>query len=92
MSGDARETGRTTEQMRAAPQGALYVWVNGALHYPAKLAGTLGRNDLTVVSPGSVDRAIAGTRRPVVLDHAARLPTDVRRRVEIHNALVEARR
>lgn len=30
--------GTTTQQMREAPDGAFYVWSNGRLYYPERLA------------------------------------------------------
>ena len=43
-----RQTGRTTRQMLAAPQGATFVWRNSRLSYPRQLASDLGRNDLII--------------------------------------------
>ena len=43
-----RGTGRTTEQMEAAPKGAVFVWVNSYLSYPKHLAVSLGRQDLLI--------------------------------------------
>lgn len=44
-----RQTGRTTKQMLAAPQNAVYVWCNDWMKYPHKLAMSIGRGDLRVV-------------------------------------------
>jgi hypothetical protein len=65
-----------SDARRAA--GAVYIWVNNQLQYPRSLAKTLGREDLTVVSPGWLDsyqwRGMELTG--VLLDHAARLKGD----------------
>ncbi len=69
-----RGTGATTRQMRAAPQGALFVWVNSNLSYPRNLAADIGRADLRIVSPEGLQPSLYGRRFPaVVIDHAARL-------------------
>ena len=67
-----RGTGHTTEQMRAAAQGAYFVWCNGAIGYPINLSRALGRNDLRIVS---LNWLCAGFWRGLnpdqfVLDHA----------------------
>jgi hypothetical protein len=66
-----RGSGRTSRQMRSAPPGAVYV-VPGLVEYGQRLARHLDRGDLIVlpVSFESVFRAVVGTRRQVVLDHA----------------------
>lgn len=71
-----RATGTTSRQMKAAPQGAVYVWCNDAFWYPKSLARHLGRGDLEVVSPGWLlyphnwkGRRFSG----IVLDHAVEL-------------------
>lgn len=67
-----RQSGRTTRQMQAAPQGATFVWCNNRYWYPRDLARRLGRGDLHVVPldwlayPRNLRRGGA-----VVLDHAA---------------------
>lgn len=72
-----RREGWTTAAMRAAPDGAVYVWVNSHLAYPRALARSLGRTDLLVVSPGWVRASnLQGRRVPIVVDHAARLTGD----------------
>lgn len=70
-----RRSGSTTSQLKNAPLGAAFVWVNGDLHYPRKLAESLGRKDLRMFSPGSVGNgALRGLRLPaVIVDHAADL-------------------
>lgn len=71
----ARGDGKTTRQMRAAPNGALFVWVNSALHYPRTLAIRLERTDLEIVSPFDLehDRMRGKTWPAIVIDHAADL-------------------
>lgn len=73
-----RQTGRTTRQMQAAPQGAVFVWCNSRVEYPIALAKELGREDL-VVQPMSwlEPRNVMGrTLSGLVLDHAAPLLSD----------------
>lgn len=73
MSHKNRGTGRTTQQMHAAPLGAVFVWCNGHVSYPQALAKKLGRTDLVVrplswLEPLNVmGRDLQG----VTLDHAA---------------------
>ena len=68
-----RGSGRTTEQMRAAPHGAVYVWVNGSTQYPTFLARHLGRDDLRIISPDQFAQEARSLRAWVVIDHAAAL-------------------
>ena len=72
---DGRGTGRTTQQMNAAPRGAVFVWCNSHTHYPIELAKMLGRVDL-VVRPLSwleLPCVMGQTFSGVVVDHAAML-------------------
>jgi hypothetical protein len=69
-----RQSGTTSQQMREAADGAVYVWCNTRLAYPINLAAHLGRN-LTIVRPswllkarGRIDAHI-----DIVVDHAAQL-------------------
>lgn len=73
-----RQTGRTTRQMKSAPQGAVFVWRNGQIEYPIALAKKIGREDL-VVKPMSwlEPRNVMGRTLPgLVLDHAAPMLSD----------------
>ena len=73
MNETERGTGRTTEQMRTAPANAVFIWCNGVIDYPRRLARFLGRPDLMVVSPAAATdwRSYPHFyKRPVVLDHA----------------------
>lgn len=67
-----RQTGRTTQQLENAPQGAIFVWCNGNLRYPQDLAQWLGRTDIKIKPFRWLDehnvRGLRGTK--VVLDHA----------------------
>lgn len=66
-----RGTGITTQQLREAPEGAVFVWCNHHISYPRDLAAKLGRRDLRI-EPSSFfegDRW-RGLRGPVVVDHA----------------------
>lgn len=68
-----RQIGHTTQQMKDAPKGAVFVWCNSRIDYPLNLAKTLGRDDL-VVRPLSwlEPRNVMGRNFPgVILDHAA---------------------
>ena len=67
----ARQTGRTTRQMKAAPNESTYIWCNQHTDYPKRLARSLGRLDLRIVGPGELmaDR-VRGRREKVVIDHA----------------------
>jgi hypothetical protein len=70
---DNRQTGRTTQQIKNAVFGAVFVWVNSDIKYPTALAAKLGRHDLEVrplswLKPQNVrGRRFSG----VVVDHAA---------------------
>jgi len=72
-----RQSGWTSQQMREAPQGAVYVWCNAHLDYPRDLARHLRREDLVIVAPHQIEwpeTTRYRTRRSgIVLDHAARL-------------------
>ena len=78
MNESLRQTGRTTEQMKTAPKGAIYVWCNNRLHYPHALAHHLGRSDLIIISAARFRYMsdINGIRSgyPVVRDHASLSP------------------
>jgi hypothetical protein len=66
-----RGFGRTSRQIRSAPSGAVYVFP-GRADYAQRLAGHLDRADLIIVPVAfeSVFRAVVGTRRQIVFDHA----------------------
>ena len=70
-----RQTGETTRQMEAAPQGAVFVWCNRHLDYPGALAKKLGRSDLEIVGPSWLDGNAWRARRlsGLIVDHAADL-------------------
>jgi hypothetical protein len=89
---NGRRAGRTTAAMLAAPQGAFYIWPNGELVYPMKLARELGREDLKIKSPEwlRADR-LAGQRKPIALDHATQLSAEVFEFVKDYNALCTPR-
>jgi hypothetical protein len=74
MTHDAlRGTGRTTDQIRAAPQGALFIWCGHDTHYPRMLAQREGRQDLLIVSRSALstnsERHRGAEYPAVVLDH-----------------------
>jgi hypothetical protein len=59
--------------MMEAPHGAIYVWLNGRLDYPRRLADHIGRRDLVIVSAGSVRlETVIGKMVVMVVDHATR--------------------
>ena len=68
-----RGAGKTTEQMKAAPVGAVFVWCNDRIEYARRLAHFLSRPDLKI-KPRSWVRGGGwqGLRAAVVVDHAAR--------------------
>lgn len=70
----APQSGRTSAQMRNAPESAVFVWCNGHFYYPKMLARQLGRSDLIIISPDELaeGRVVRG-RKHIVIDHAAEL-------------------
>jgi hypothetical protein len=69
-----RGTGRTSRQLQAAPQGAVFVWCNDHLGYVRGLVRASGRQDLTIVGLSALDDdRLRGRKYQVVVDHAARL-------------------
>lgn len=74
-------SGRTSQQMLAAPPRAVFVCCNEQLIYPRQLAGRLRRKDLRIVGPSWLEDEgwRGGDFSAVVLDHALRL-TDGQRR------------
>ena len=73
-----RGVGNTTRQMQAAPQKAVFIWLNHRTHYPRDLAREIGRDDLEIVSPDWLsDRRWAGRELSgIILDHAAALTNE----------------
>jgi hypothetical protein len=71
-----RGRGKTSQQMKEAPHGAVFVWCTGDLYYPKMLARHLGREDLKVKSFSWLQREEMYNLKPeivVVVDHATRL-------------------
>lgn len=67
-----RGTGRTTKQIKDAPQGAVFVCPPCAVDYIRRLAEHLGRTDLRIERPDYFIRGRwLGLRFHVVVDHAA---------------------
>jgi hypothetical protein len=82
-----RGSGRTTRQMQEAPYRAYYIWVNGYLSYPKNLAAHLGRQDLKIMSPGSINRGrnlLGIPRSRIVIDHATVLDGDTIDFIQYH--------
>jgi hypothetical protein len=68
-----RQTGRTTNQMKEAPEGAIFIWVNAVLSYPKSLSKSLGREDLIIYSSKDLiynNGKLNSINRPIILDHA----------------------
>jgi hypothetical protein len=73
-----RGDGTTTNQMKAAPIGAIYIWYHPHRDYAIALAKKCGREDLKIVDP---DWLIRGEWRGLALpaieiDHATVLTKD----------------
>ena len=72
MMEERRQSGRTTQQMLAAPEGAIYVWTNSRVTYPTDLSHHLKRSDLRIVPASwlAFTGNVEGGTEKVVLDHA----------------------
>lgn len=72
MIAGGRGSGRTRAQMERLPQGAVFVWCDGRLDYPKRLAESIGRTDLRIVSPGWISGDMHRGRRitGIAIDHA----------------------
>jgi hypothetical protein len=71
-----RGTGRTSQQLKFAPQGAIFIWCNDRLDYPKCLIGRhwINRPDIKIVAPSWLDDGWRGQRfTGIVIDHAAQL-------------------
>lgn len=70
-----RGSGSTTKQIKNAPLGAIYVWLNNDLHYPRRIAEEQKRTDIKFVGPNWLDKqgfrglSLSG----LILDHATHL-------------------
>jgi len=75
MNDEFRGTGTTTRQMKAAPHGAVYIWVHRAsMAYAKDLAESIGRNDLLIVSKSWLEHGWQGRDfSAIVIDHATSL-------------------
>lgn len=81
-----RGTGRTTRQMKEAPQGAIFIWCAEGLAYPRGLAEKAGRRDLRIEPLSRVRLTpewLRGTNRPIVVDHEAMVRMTARQWHEI---------
>ncbi len=66
-----RGTGRTANQMLAAPQKAVFVWVSlGSIDYARDLAHHIGRDDLEIIAPEQVGYLRGRDLSGIVFDHA----------------------
>lgn len=70
-----RGTGRTWNQIKNAPQGAVFVWCSHDTRHPTRLAKMAGRADLIIKPSSWLDwRNVVGLTIPdVVIDHATRI-------------------
>lgn len=79
---DERGKGHTSEQMREAPRGALFIWCTVDVRYPKALARHLGRSDLEIVSPSILSEGayrLRGRRLSgIIVDHAGQPNADER--------------
>lgn len=66
-------TGGTSKLMKEAPYGAFFVIPHmQSMAYMYRLANSLGRSDLILISAMQImPRKIEGSRQPVVVDHSA---------------------
>ena len=92
-----RQSGRTTDQMKMAPKGAVYVWLNNNLNYPRRLSETLGRRDLEIVAPSwllNQKEKLLGTKTypEMIYDHAIEMRDFSMRHWEGVDALIEHKR
>lgn len=82
-----RGTGRTTRQLREAPQNSIYIWFNLNLHYVRKLAQHLGRNDIKVMTQDDIGYGrLNGLNVPILVDHAVRLTMQESQEINVRNA------
>jgi len=88
---EERGTGRTTEQMKNAKIGALFISLDGIGFYLRELAKKLGREDLIFKSPQVLTFGrLQGHRYPeIVLDHAVNL--NDKQYAELDHARIYAR-
>ena len=77
---EERGTGKTTKQMKEAPERSIYVWPNQDRGYAKGLAQTLGRGDLHIKSMYEISRGTHALRgiNSVVLDHAVMNARDIK--------------
>lgn len=68
-----RKSGRTSDQMRSAPIGAVFIWCTNHTHYPLALARHVGRTDLRIMPIRVLNsKALNGVALTgIILDHAA---------------------
>lgn len=79
----SRNTGQTSRQILDAPRGAIFVWLNSHIDYPKQLARYLGRNDVEIISPMTLESWF-GKRAHFVVDHAACLTTKQLDRIMVY--------
>lgn len=84
-----RGTGRTTNQLKALPEGGVFIWLHGDLFYPKQLCYFLKREDIKVVSPEWVmgDSWLGQEFTGVDVDHAFSLFYTAQFRCEFYERL-----
>lgn len=67
-----RGTGQTTKQIKEAPLQALYIWpVTNSLSYVKRLAESLNRKDLQIISLDRLTPNLRGINiTGIIIDHA----------------------
>ncbi len=79
MKTDNQQTGKTSQQMKHAAKGAVYIWPNSFMDYPKDLAKFLGRTDLDITFPSVFLNKYRGKKiSGVVVDHATQLSQEQR--------------
>lgn len=83
-----RGTGATTQQIRDCPTDTVYICVNSThADYCRRIAEELGRRDIRFATPNSWLSLVRGTRRQVVVDHAAVVSPDNFKEIFISNQI-----
>lgn len=67
-----RGTGTTTQQLKAAPPGSLFIYCTRQVEYPKDLLKKMGRTDVTIQGVGVLDELYMSAQRytAIIVDHA----------------------
>ena len=65
--------GQTTEQLRNAPENAMFICAGPCRSYALSLSYAIGRGDLRIVTSAWLDKINRPRARNIVVDHAAQL-------------------